>query len=105
MINLTIKEIIGDEWIASREAGSLVREAILSYWSEDVELTLDFQGLTVASVSFFDEVFRLLVLDISLKEIKEHLFVQNMSKQDYALMMKIISSRLTQEVADLIGQK
>ncbi len=98
----SIKKITAGQWIATRDAGEAVRNAIISRWPKSKVIILDFKGLIIASVSFLDEAFGLLVISLPLYEIKNKLKVKNMDKNDYILMNQIISSRLKQEAVNLI---
>ncbi|MCK4594658.1 STAS-like domain-containing protein [bacterium] len=102
MISFSIKKITKGKWIATREAGAAVRDAILQKWPTDKIILLDFEGLTIASVSFLDEAFGLLVLELPLNEVKDRIKVKNIDNNDYNLLNQIINSRLRQEAVKLI---
>ncbi|HUT98218.1 MAG TPA: STAS-like domain-containing protein [bacterium] len=98
----SIKKITAGQWVATRDAGKAVREAIIGRWPKGEVIILDFEGLIIASVSFLDEAFGLLVMSLPLCEVKNRLKVKKMDKNDYNLMNQIISSRLKQEAVNLI---
>jgi hypothetical protein len=47
----------------ARDDGAHLRQAIEQAWHDAGPIVLDFEGLTIASVSFFDEALGVLALD------------------------------------------
>jgi hypothetical protein len=88
---IEVKKELGSE-VVTREHGKRLRELILKGWS-DPPVVVDFHGLRINSVSFFDEAFGQIALTHSAQELKK---VEScgLEKFDAALLHDIITSRL-----------
>jgi hypothetical protein len=80
--------------VVSREDGARLREAILANWNSSEPLELDFQGVRVASVSFFDESIGLLALQYPPEDISAHVRGVNIGASDRSLLNKVVSERI-----------
>ncbi len=91
MKRIEIKQELGSE-IVTREHGRKLREIVQGALS-DPPVTIDFGGLQINSVSFFDEAFGQLALRLGEEELNRKIQFQGLDKFDTALLQDIISSR------------
>ena len=82
-----------DSKLVSRGDGALVRRAVEKHWDDNEPLLLDFSGVRVASVSFFDEALGLLARKFPLDEIRVRVRVENIDPTDRALLNRIVIAR------------
>lgn len=92
MTHLNVATLCGARRV-TREDGRVLREAILQHWTEAETVTLDFNGVRIASVSFFDESLGLLARQHPLDEIRRRVRVENMDPADRRLLNDIVQSR------------
>ena len=78
----------------SRPDGARVREAIIANWGSGEPIELDFAGVRIASVSFFDESIGLLALEHPPGEISARIRVVNIGPADRSLLNKVVSDRV-----------
>jgi hypothetical protein len=83
----------------TRGDGAHLRHAIENAWNDSEPLVLDFAGVTVASVSFFDEALGLLARQHALEELTKRVKVENMMPADRALLNTIVLSRSRERLA------
>ncbi len=96
MIN--IKKKCGNN-IVTRADGEKIRNLIERNWQKEKTFEIDFDHLSIASVSFMDEAFAKLVNAHTVDEIREKLKFQNIQKYDLALLKDILISRSKQSQA------
>jgi hypothetical protein len=84
----------------TRGDGAHLRKAIEEYWDDAEPLILDFSGVRIASVSFFDESLGLLAKKRPLDEIKKRVRVENIDEGDRALLNRIVLSRAKEGAAE-----
>lgn len=89
----------------SRGDGAHVRRAIEEHWDDDEALVLDFAGVRIASVSFFDEAMGLLARKFDLETLRQHVSVENIDPGDRHLLNRIVLSRAKEREADLLPSK
>jgi hypothetical protein len=77
----------------TRDDGAHLRHAIEQAWHDAGPIVLDFRGLTIASVSFFDEALGVLALEHPVEELTRRVRVENMVAADRELLNNIVSSR------------
>jgi len=87
-----IKENFSSDYI-SREAGERLRNQILSAIKNKTQLTLDFEGLIIASTSFFDEGIAKLGTEITNEEFNEFITIKNLNKNDQKVLDQVSSYR------------
>lgn len=92
---IKIEQISGKNTV-SREDGKLLYDKIKQLWTNSDQITVDFDNLIVASVSFMDEAFGHLALEYSREELKRKLRFVGMNEYDRALLNDIILSRVRQ---------
>jgi hypothetical protein len=92
MPRLTIATYCGTKRV-SRGDGARLRHAIEEAWDGTEPLILDFTGVTIASVSFFDEALGLLAREHPLSELTRRVKVENISNPDRTLLNGIVTSR------------
>lgn len=84
----------------SRQDGARVRDAIEKNWDSGEPIELDFDGVNIASVSFFDESIGLLALEHDSGELTARIRVTNISPADRSLLNRIVSDRLRERAAN-----
>jgi len=77
----------------TRGDGARLRRAIEETWNVGEPLVLDFSGVNIASVSFFDEALGLLAKEHPLDELTARVRVENISPGDRTLLNSIVTSR------------
>ncbi len=83
----------------TRPDGARLRKLVEEHWTDTEPVTLDFAGLRVASVSFFDEALGLLAQKHGVKVLLSHVTVQNIDPSDRKLLNSIVSSRAKERQA------
>lgn len=83
----------------TRENGAQLRDAIEKHWSDEEPLVVDFSGLRIASVSFFDESFGLLAAKHPVEVLTKKVKVENIDPQGRSLLNSIASSRVREREA------
>jgi len=91
MKRIEIKKELGSD-IVTREHGEKLRRLVEEGWEAD-SVTVDFDGLQVNSVSFFDEAFGQLALLYGEEELRRKVRFEGLDKFDQALVSDIIGSR------------
>ena len=89
MASLLVRDVCPTQ--VSRADGALLRKAIEAKWSESEILDVDFEGLRIASVSFFDESFGALAREHSIELLKRRLRPINLRESDRLLLNTILS--------------
>jgi hypothetical protein len=92
MARLSIREYCKTSRV-TRGDGAHLRHAIEEHWDADDQLVLDFSGVRIASVSFFDESLGFLALLHPLEEMTKRVRVEGMNPADRALLNNIVLSR------------
>jgi len=77
----------------TRADGAQLRTLIEEHWEDAEPIVLDFYGLRIASVSFFDESLGLLAKRYPLDELGRRLRMENINAADRVLLNGIVSSR------------
>lgn len=77
----------------TRRDGAVLREAIEKHWNDVEALVLDFAGVRIASVSFFDESLGRLALLHPLEELTTRVRVENIDPADRRLLDDIVRAR------------
>ena len=77
----------------TRGDGAHLRRAIEEHWDDDEPLVLDFSGVRIASVSFFDESLGLLAKAHPIPELQRKIKVVNIDPADRALLNQIVVAR------------
>ena len=89
---LNVSEICGDK-IVTRDHGSSVNDRLREVWSVHDTIVVDFDNLTIASVSFLDQAIGVLALEYEVSKINEKLSFTNMNEFDRKLLDDILVSR------------
>ncbi|MBK8994478.1 MAG: STAS-like domain-containing protein [Myxococcales bacterium] len=84
----------------SRGDGAFVRRAIEERWSDSEPVVLDFEGVRIASVSFFDEALGLLARKHDIDTLKSHVKVENIDPADRQLLNRIVLARAKERRMD-----
>lgn len=95
---LKVKDIVG-KTLSSRTEGKKMRAAITRRWQHYDVITIDFEGLDVASVSFMDEAFGRLLDLYGLEDMKSKLKFIGLDDDDRMLLNYIIISRYKEKSA------
>jgi hypothetical protein len=93
-VNVDVSSVCGED-VISRAAGLKIRELLLANWSAP-ELSILFSGKKIASVSFFDEAFGLLLKKggKQLPEIQAKLKFPDIVPSDLKLLNTVMRTRL-----------
>jgi hypothetical protein len=90
------KIVITDYCRASRVTrgdGAHLRHAIEKHWQDTEALVLDFSGVRIASVSFFDESLGVLAKNHTIEELTRRVRVENIDPADRRLLNTIVVAR------------
>ncbi len=87
----------------SRADGNALRQHIEEHWREPQPTVVDFRGVTIASVSFFDESFGMLALLHPVDDLTRHIKVENIAPPDRKLLNSIVLSRQREREAKRNG--
>jgi hypothetical protein len=93
VVEIEVKKELGNE-VITRQQGKRLRDLILSAWSNP-PIIVDFHGLRINSVSFFDECFGQIALTHSEQELRK-IESRGLEKFDAALLKDIVASRLNE---------
>jgi hypothetical protein len=77
----------------TRGDGAHLRRGIQEHWADEEQLVLDFSGVRIASVSFFDESLGLLAKAHPIEELRRKVRVENIDPADRALLNHIVVAR------------
>ncbi|MBI5485783.1 MAG: STAS-like domain-containing protein [Deltaproteobacteria bacterium] len=97
-MRITITEVCGPSRIY-RSDGEKLREAILRLWSDAEVLEIDFEGVSVASISFLDEAIAVLAIDQPLEVLKRRLRLLNIVDGDRRWLNSRILARAGERAA------
>lgn len=93
MKNIMVKDDFKDDYI-TREAGERLRLMILAAIRNREKLILDFEGLIVASTSFFDEgIAKLAHENLNQEDFKQYIVLKNLNKNDLKVLEKVTEYR------------
>jgi hypothetical protein len=95
MHRLQIAELCKDSRVF-RSDGARLRQVIEKHWDSDQPIVLDFSGVRIASVSFFDESIGMLALTHPLEELTRRIQVDHMDPPDRMLLNSIVSARASE---------
>ena len=104
MIRIEVKSQLGDD-VVSREHGQKMRlllEKAIANAGEPV--IVDFAGMQISSVSFFDESFGMLAKRYGEEGLLSKVKLEGMEAFDLALVRDIVSSR-SREIKKKLGSK
>ena len=79
------------------EDGLKIQKVIIDSWDDEEKITIDFNNILIASVSFFDEAFGKLALKYPVNRLKEKLAFENIDNYDRALLNAALNSRYGQK--------
>lgn len=79
------------------EDGQKIYKAIKESWDNEDKITINFNNILIASVSFFDEAFGKLAFKYPIDRLKEKLAFENIDNYDRALLDAILTSRYRQK--------
>jgi hypothetical protein len=87
----------------TRGDGAHLRREIEKHWNEPEPVVLDFSGVRIASVSFFDESLGLLAKEHGLTDLKNRVRIENIDASDRSLLNRIVTSRARERDANGAG--
>src|SRR5262245_18377561 len=93
--HINLMELVGKNTV-TRDDGKIVYDRIQTLWNKTDQISVNFDNVLIASVSFMDEAFGHLALNHSPAEIKGKLKFSNISDFDRALLNDIFFSRFRQ---------
>ena len=80
----------------TRKDGEKIKFLISESWDNEKKITIDFNNILIASVSFIDEAFGKLAFDHPKEDLKRKLSFENIEDYDKALLNDILLSRYKQ---------
>ena len=92
MARMSVARVCGANRV-TRPDGEALRLEIERHWKDTEPLVLDFEGVVIASVSFFDESFGVLALRHPLGEMTKRIKVENIQPEDRTLLNTIVIAR------------
>ncbi len=98
MARLEVASVCGSSRV-SRADGEQLRHAMEARWAAEEPTVIDFAGVVIASVSFFDESFGLLALAHPTVELGRRFRVENIGAPDRNLLNSIVSARARERAA------
>jgi hypothetical protein len=97
MARLVVREVCPSQ--VFRADGEQLRVAIERVWSDADLLEIDFEGLRIASASFFDESFGMLALEHPLEVLQRRVRPTSLIQADRALLNAIVARRARERQA------
>ncbi len=92
-MNILIKEFFKDDYI-SRQAGEKLRLMIIDAIMKKNKLVLDFDGLIVASTSFFDEgIAKLVDEKVNVEDFLDYIILKDLNKNDFKVLKQVSDYR------------
>jgi hypothetical protein len=92
MTKLLVAEVCKGARVSRRD-GEALRGLLESHWNDSEPVVLDFEGVVIASVSFFDESFGALALRHPLSELTRRIKVEHMQPEDRKLLNTLVLAR------------
>lgn len=81
----------------TRKDGEQIKKLISKSWDREKKIVIDFNNISIASVSFLDEAFGKLAFDHPKEILREKLSFANIEEYDRALLNDILISRYHQK--------
>jgi len=94
-MRIRVCEICPDSRV-TRQDGARLRETIVRSWSAEEPLDIDFEGKTIASVSFLDEAIAVLILDHGPEVVRSRLHLVDLTDGDRRVLNQQVAHRLQQ---------
>ncbi len=82
-----------------RPDGERLRDAIVGAWRDHESVEVDFEGETIASISFLDEAVAVLFVDHDAEVIRRRLQLTGLTDGDRRELNVLVSKRRSQRVA------
>lgn len=98
MSRLVVSDVCGPSRV-TREDGALLRTAIVAVWDDAEAVEIDFGGVAIASVAFFDEALALLALDHPVPEITRRIRLVGVTDPDRRLLNSLLQNRQQERLA------
>ncbi len=98
MVRLQVKEICPSSRVF-RDDGQVLRDAIEAAWSDEAPVEVDFDGETIASVSFLDQGIATLFVDHAADDIGRRLTIVGLTEPDSRLVNELVAKRRAQRTA------
>src|SRR5580700_2234 len=97
-MRITITQVCGPS-VVFRSDGVKLREEIVRRWSDAEPLEIDFENISIASISFLDEAIAVLALEHPVDVLKRRLKLVNIFDADRRLLNAQILSNARQRAA------
>lgn len=81
----------------TRKEGEQIKKRISDLWDKQDKIVIDFNNISIASVSFFDEAFGKLAFKYPKEKLQKKLSFDNIEEYDRALLNDILISRYHQK--------
>lgn len=98
MSRLVVSDVCGLSRV-TREDGARLRTAIVASWDDAEPVEIDFGGVAIASVSFFDEALALLALGHPIPEIARRIRLVGVTDPDRRLLNSLLQNRQQERLA------
>lgn len=98
MLRLRVREVCPDSRVF-RPDGAKLRAAIESAWGSEEEVEVDFDGETIASISFLDEGIAALFVDYDADVIRRRLRLEGLAEADRKELNRLVARRRSERVA------
>lgn len=98
MPRLRIREVCPDSRVFRRD-GARLRAAIEAAWDDDPPLEVDFEGETIASLSFLDEAVATLFVDHDAELIRSRLRLTGLTEPDREQLNRLVAKRRAERSA------
>lgn len=102
-MRITVTQVCGPS-VMSRSDGAKLREQIERRWSDTEPLEIDFERISIASISFLDEAIAILALDHPVEVLRRRLELVNILDADRRLLNAQIRARARTRAEDAGGE-
>ncbi len=98
MLRLRVREVCPDSRVF-RLDGARLRAAIEATWGDDTPVEVDFEGETIASLSFLDEAIASLFVDHDAELIRARLRLTGLTEPDRGQLNRLVANRRAERSA------
>lgn len=98
MARLSVRSVCPESRVF-RGDGTRLRSAIEAAWSDAETLEIDFEGETIASISFLDGGIATLFVDYDAEVIRRRLRVVNITEGDRRTLNELVAKRRAERAA------
>jgi len=92
---LIIIDIVGP-YCGSRSEGDAVHKELVQHWDEFDTISVDFEGVEITTLSFFNAAFTPFIFDNSVDEVQTKLSFLNIDDKDKSLLNQSFRAAINQ---------